>query len=67
MNWNYISAKILIVGIPLKELVESRNFAGLWKVVVKEAEHIYLLTAFPKNEKANLSKQERNLKVRSGF
>ncbi len=24
------------------------------------AEHIYLLTAFPKNEKANLSKSERN-------
>lgn len=24
------------------------------------SEHIYLITAFPKNEKANLSKQERN-------
>ena len=43
--------------------LEGRGKSGGARVVYLDivfAEHIYLLTAFPKNEKANLSKSERN-------
>ena len=43
--------------------MEGRGKSGGARIVYLDivfAEHIYLLTAFPKNEKANLSKQERN-------
>lgn len=43
--------------------LEGRGKSGGARIVYLDivfAEHIYLLTAFPKNEKANLSKSERN-------
>ena len=43
--------------------LEGRGKSGGARIVYLDvvfAEHIYLLTAFPKNEKANLSKAERN-------
>ena len=47
----------------LRWAIEGRGKSGGARIVYLDivfAEHIYLLTAFPKNEKANLSKQERN-------
>ena len=43
--------------------MEGRGKSGGARVIYLDivfAAHIYLLTAFPKNEKANLSKAERN-------
>ena len=43
--------------------LEGRGKSGGARIVYLDivfAEHIYLLTAFPKNEKANLTKAERN-------
>ena len=43
--------------------MEGRGKRGGARIIYLDidfAEHIYLLTAFPKNEKANLSKAERN-------
>ncbi len=43
--------------------LEGRGKSGGARIIYLDivfAAHIYLLTAFPKNEKANLSKAERN-------
>ena len=43
--------------------LEGRGKSGEARIIYLDivfAEHIYLLTVFPKNEKANLSKEERN-------
>lgn len=43
--------------------LEGRGKSGGARIVYLDivfAKHIYLLTAFPKNEKANLTKAERN-------
>ena len=43
--------------------LEGRGKSGGARIIYLDivfAEHIYLLTAFPKNEKTNLSKAERN-------
>ena len=43
--------------------LEGRGKSGGARIIYLDivfAKHIYLLTAFPKNEKANLSKAERN-------
>lgn len=47
----------------LRWALDGRGKSGGARVVYLDivfSEHIYLITAFPKNEKENLSKQERN-------
>lgn len=47
----------------LRWALDGRGKRGGARVVYLDivfSEHIYLITAFPKNEKENLSKQERN-------
>lgn len=72
MNWNCFFAKTLTLGFlmegtggirKLRWSLEGRGKSGGARLIYLDvvfSEHLYLITAFPKNQKANLSKEERN-------